>query len=181
MELVYNKSKPVAVTGMAFPTGDVNNFVVGSEEGTVYTACRHGRWRSAFSASVTLSVGAGVRWPSVCGERLDVFSLGSTGPVLLCSAGEGWELLNFARRCHGCLHGVLAPGSLCSQWGAITAGKVWFLSPFSDIHLKQRWLAPPKCLPLSRDYNGSLDSWLRCSCLSLGKLNQALRDSFVAG
>lgn len=44
MELVYNKSKPVAVTGMAFPTGDVNNFVVGSEEGTVYTACRHGRY-----------------------------------------------------------------------------------------------------------------------------------------
>ncbi|XP_031431518.1 cytoplasmic dynein 1 intermediate chain 1 isoform X2 [Clupea harengus] len=42
MELVYNKSKPVAVTGMAFPAGDVNNFVVGSEEGTVYTASRHG-------------------------------------------------------------------------------------------------------------------------------------------
>ncbi|XP_038622649.1 cytoplasmic dynein 1 intermediate chain 1 isoform X2 [Tachyglossus aculeatus] len=42
MELVYNKSKPVAVTGLAFPAGDVNNFVVGSEEGTVYTACRHG-------------------------------------------------------------------------------------------------------------------------------------------
>nr|XP_023668761.1 cytoplasmic dynein 1 intermediate chain 1 isoform X6 [Paramormyrops kingsleyae] len=42
MELVYNKSKPVAVTGMAFPTGDVNNFVVGSEEGMVYTASRHG-------------------------------------------------------------------------------------------------------------------------------------------
>lgn len=28
---------------MAFPAGDVNNFVVGSEEGTVYTASRHGR------------------------------------------------------------------------------------------------------------------------------------------
>uniref|UniRef100_A0A8C9U538 Cytoplasmic dynein 1 intermediate chain 1 n=1 Tax=Scleropages formosus TaxID=113540 RepID=A0A8C9U538_SCLFO len=42
MELVYNKSKPVAVTSMAFPAGDVNNFVVGSEEGTVYTASRHG-------------------------------------------------------------------------------------------------------------------------------------------
>ena len=27
---------------MSFPTGDVNNFIVGSEEGTVYTACRHG-------------------------------------------------------------------------------------------------------------------------------------------
>ncbi|KAJ8290750.1 hypothetical protein GJAV_G00017030 [Gymnothorax javanicus] len=33
MELLYNPSKPVAVTGMAFPTGDVNNYVVGSEEG----------------------------------------------------------------------------------------------------------------------------------------------------
>ncbi|KAK7898763.1 hypothetical protein WMY93_019616 [Mugilogobius chulae] len=42
MELVYNKSKPVAVTSMAFPTGDVNNYVVGSEEGTVYAASRHG-------------------------------------------------------------------------------------------------------------------------------------------
>ncbi|XP_055369035.1 cytoplasmic dynein 1 intermediate chain 1 isoform X15 [Betta splendens] len=42
MELVYSKSKTVAVTGMAFPTGDVNNYVVGSEEGTVYTASRHG-------------------------------------------------------------------------------------------------------------------------------------------
>ncbi|XP_017327823.1 cytoplasmic dynein 1 intermediate chain 1 isoform X5 [Ictalurus punctatus] len=42
MELYYNKSKVVAVTGMAFPVGDVNNFVVGSEEGTVYTASRHG-------------------------------------------------------------------------------------------------------------------------------------------
>uniref|UniRef100_A0A671R1A6 Dynein cytoplasmic 1 intermediate chain 1 n=1 Tax=Sinocyclocheilus anshuiensis TaxID=1608454 RepID=A0A671R1A6_9TELE len=43
MKLVYNKSKPVAVTGMTFPTGDVNNYIVGSEEGTVYTASRHGR------------------------------------------------------------------------------------------------------------------------------------------
>ncbi|XP_063041107.1 cytoplasmic dynein 1 intermediate chain 1-like, partial [Engraulis encrasicolus] len=42
MELVYNKSKAVSVTAMAFPTGDVNNYVVGSEEGTVYTASRHG-------------------------------------------------------------------------------------------------------------------------------------------
>ncbi|KAK5612097.1 Cytoplasmic dynein 1 intermediate chain 1 [Crenichthys baileyi] len=46
MELVYSKSKPVAVTGMAFPTGDVNNYVVGSEEGTVYTASRHGSERT---------------------------------------------------------------------------------------------------------------------------------------
>lgn len=44
MELYYHKSKVVAVTGMAFPLGDVNHFVVGSEEGTVYKASRHGRW-----------------------------------------------------------------------------------------------------------------------------------------
>lgn len=44
MELHYSKSKVVAVTGMAFPAGEVNNFVVGSEEGNVYTASRHGRW-----------------------------------------------------------------------------------------------------------------------------------------
>lgn len=43
MELYYNKSKVIAVTGMAFPAGDTNNFVVGSEEGTVFKASRHGR------------------------------------------------------------------------------------------------------------------------------------------
>uniref|UniRef100_W5MLU7 Cytoplasmic dynein 1 intermediate chain 2 n=1 Tax=Lepisosteus oculatus TaxID=7918 RepID=W5MLU7_LEPOC len=42
MELVHKQSKAVAVTSMSFPLGDVNNFVVGSEEGSVYTACRHG-------------------------------------------------------------------------------------------------------------------------------------------
>ncbi|XP_060723435.1 cytoplasmic dynein 1 intermediate chain 2 isoform X3 [Tachysurus vachellii] len=42
LELVFKQSRPVAVTSMAFPLGDVNNFVVGSEDGTVYTACRHG-------------------------------------------------------------------------------------------------------------------------------------------
>ncbi|KAK1336892.1 hypothetical protein QTO34_002928 [Cnephaeus nilssonii] len=44
MELVHKQSKAVAVTSMSFPVGDVNNFVVGSEEGSVYTACRHGRF-----------------------------------------------------------------------------------------------------------------------------------------
>jgi len=34
--------KAVAVTSMDFPTGDVNNFIVGSEEGSIYTASRHG-------------------------------------------------------------------------------------------------------------------------------------------
>lgn len=65
MELVYNKSKSVAVTGMAFPTGDVNNFVVGSEEGTVYTACRHGRW---FSVSLLMTCSS---FPKVCYHILD--------------------------------------------------------------------------------------------------------------
>ncbi|KPP76101.1 cytoplasmic dynein 1 intermediate chain 2-like [Scleropages formosus] len=42
LELVFRQSKAVAVTSMSFPLGDVNNFVVGSEDGSVYTACRHG-------------------------------------------------------------------------------------------------------------------------------------------
>ncbi|XP_030636975.1 cytoplasmic dynein 1 intermediate chain 2 [Chanos chanos] len=42
LELAFKQSKAVAVTSMAFPLGDVNNFVVGSEDGSVYTACRHG-------------------------------------------------------------------------------------------------------------------------------------------
>ncbi|XP_073236075.1 cytoplasmic dynein 1 intermediate chain 2-like isoform X1 [Porites lutea] len=42
MELQYKQSKAVAVTSLSFLAGDVNNFVVGSEEGSVYTACRHG-------------------------------------------------------------------------------------------------------------------------------------------
>ncbi|XP_041922846.1 dynein, cytoplasmic 1, intermediate chain 2a isoform X2 [Alosa sapidissima] len=42
LELVFKQSKTVAVTCMSFPLGDVNNFVVGSEDGSVYMACRHG-------------------------------------------------------------------------------------------------------------------------------------------
>ncbi|GLG92758.1 Cytoplasmic dynein 1 intermediate chain [Gryllus bimaculatus] len=42
LELQHKQGKAVAVTSLAFPSGDVNNFVVGSEEGTVYSACRHG-------------------------------------------------------------------------------------------------------------------------------------------
>lgn len=42
MELKHKQSKPVAVMSMTFPSNDVNNFVVGSEDGAVYTASRHG-------------------------------------------------------------------------------------------------------------------------------------------
>ena len=44
MELQHKQSKAVAVTSFSFLQGDFNNFVVGSEEGAVYTACRHGRY-----------------------------------------------------------------------------------------------------------------------------------------
>ncbi|KAK3582738.1 hypothetical protein CHS0354_039782 [Potamilus streckersoni] len=42
MELQHKQSKAVAVTSLSFLSGDVNNFVVGSEDCSVYTACRHG-------------------------------------------------------------------------------------------------------------------------------------------
>lgn len=44
MELNQQKqqTRSVAVTCMSFHPDDYNNFLVGSEEGTVYSACRHG-------------------------------------------------------------------------------------------------------------------------------------------
>ncbi|XP_066993344.1 cytoplasmic dynein 1 intermediate chain isoform X6 [Anabrus simplex] len=42
LELQHKQGKAIAVTCLAFPANDVNNFVVGSEEGCVYSACRHG-------------------------------------------------------------------------------------------------------------------------------------------
>lgn len=34
------QTKPAAVTCMSFPSGEFNHYVIGSEEGTVYSACR---------------------------------------------------------------------------------------------------------------------------------------------
>lgn len=42
LDLQYRQGKPVAATCLSFPQGSVNNFVIGSEEGTVFSACRHG-------------------------------------------------------------------------------------------------------------------------------------------
>jgi len=42
LELQHKQSKAVATTCLSFPQNDVNNFIIGSEEGSVYTACRHG-------------------------------------------------------------------------------------------------------------------------------------------
>ncbi|CAH0553920.1 unnamed protein product [Brassicogethes aeneus] len=42
LDLHRMQSKPVAVTCLDFPHSDINNFVVGSEEGSAYSACRHG-------------------------------------------------------------------------------------------------------------------------------------------
>ncbi|CAG5134285.1 unnamed protein product, partial [Candidula unifasciata] len=42
MELQSKQNKPVAATCYSFLSGDANNFIVGSEECLVYSACRHG-------------------------------------------------------------------------------------------------------------------------------------------
>lgn len=42
LELQHRQNKPVAVTCMSFPNDEVNSFVVGSEEGLVHSAVRHG-------------------------------------------------------------------------------------------------------------------------------------------
>ena len=43
-EMQHKQSKSVAVMCMSFQSNNVNNFAVGSEDGSVYTACRHGRY-----------------------------------------------------------------------------------------------------------------------------------------
>jgi dynein intermediate chain, cytosolic len=43
IELQCKQSKNVAATTMAFRSSDVNNFIVGSEEGPIYSATRHGK------------------------------------------------------------------------------------------------------------------------------------------
>ncbi|XP_050088427.1 cytoplasmic dynein 1 intermediate chain isoform X3 [Anopheles aquasalis] len=42
LELQHRQSKPISVSCMAFPHNEVNNFVVGSEDGYVFSASRHG-------------------------------------------------------------------------------------------------------------------------------------------
>ncbi|XP_049546332.1 cytoplasmic dynein 1 intermediate chain isoform X1 [Anopheles darlingi] len=42
LELQQRQSKAISVTCMAFPNNEVNNFVLGSEDGFVYSASRHG-------------------------------------------------------------------------------------------------------------------------------------------
>ena len=43
MELCQQKqSRLIAVTSMSFPHADYNNFILGSQDGAVYSACRHG-------------------------------------------------------------------------------------------------------------------------------------------
>lgn len=39
---IFRQSKSIAVTSMAFPNNEINNFVLGSEDGLVYSGCRHG-------------------------------------------------------------------------------------------------------------------------------------------
>ncbi|XP_068631355.1 cytoplasmic dynein 1 intermediate chain-like [Battus philenor] len=56
LELQHRQSKAVAVTAMAFPHGDVNNFVLGSEDGNIYTGCRHGQ-RAGVSECVEAHAG----------------------------------------------------------------------------------------------------------------------------
>jgi len=41
-DLQKKQNRNMAITSLSFLHADVNNFVVGSEEGSVYTACRHG-------------------------------------------------------------------------------------------------------------------------------------------
>lgn len=42
LELNHKHAKSIAVTSMAFPHNEINNFIMGGEDGYVYSGCRHG-------------------------------------------------------------------------------------------------------------------------------------------
>ena len=42
MELTAKQARAVSVTSLAFPGDTVNNFILGSEDGVVYSGQRHG-------------------------------------------------------------------------------------------------------------------------------------------
>lgn len=43
MELCQQKqSRQIAAMSTSFPSADYNNFVIGSQDGAVFSACRHG-------------------------------------------------------------------------------------------------------------------------------------------
>lgn len=39
---LQKQSRIIAVTSLSFPVSDYNNFIIGSQDGTVYSGCRHG-------------------------------------------------------------------------------------------------------------------------------------------
>ena len=56
LELQHKQGKAIAVTCLAFPHSDVNNFIVGSEEGSVYT----GNNTQFFFVRLSLALGKSV-------------------------------------------------------------------------------------------------------------------------
>lgn len=56
LDLQHRQSKAIAVTCMAFPQCDVNNFVLGSEEGSVYSGIFFNMIYSFFISLLILNI-----------------------------------------------------------------------------------------------------------------------------
>ena len=48
MELTAKQSRAVSVTTLAFPGDSTNNFILGSEDGVIYSGQRHGNKKVIF-------------------------------------------------------------------------------------------------------------------------------------
>ena len=48
MELTAKQSRAVSVTTLAFPGDSTNNFILGSEDGVIYSGQRHGNKKVFF-------------------------------------------------------------------------------------------------------------------------------------
>lgn len=61
MELTAKQARAVSVTSLAFPGDTVNNFILGSEDGVVYSGQRHGN-KKVYVFAIIQSINSVLGW-----------------------------------------------------------------------------------------------------------------------
>lgn len=131
MELQHKQAKAVAATSLSFPVGDVNNFIVGSEECNVYAACRHGS-----RAGVT-----------------DVFE-GHQGPVTAVNSHEAQGQIDFSN-----LFLTSSFDWTVKLWSLKENKPLYSFEDYGDYVTDVGWSPIHPALFASVDGTGRLDVW----------------------
>lgn len=131
LELQHRQSKPVAVSCMAFPANDVNNFVLGAEDGNVYCGCRHGQ-RAGISDTVEAHAG----------PVTSVAAHNTPGPVdyshLYLTSSVDWSV---------------------KLWSLKETKPLYSFEDSGDYVLEARWSPAHPALFCAGDAGGRLDLW----------------------